>query len=101
MGVHCCDRMRANVENVCADHPDRFDCADALLSYIPKFDEYGIIVHDGGSAVVGIVFCPWCGARLPPSKRDRWFDELARQAIDPTGDDVPPEYETDEWYRGR
>lgn len=23
------------------------------------------MVHDGGSSVVAIAFCPWCGSKLP------------------------------------
>jgi hypothetical protein len=69
--------------------------------YIPKFDEYGIIVHDGGTSMVRIQFCPWCGTRLPESKRDRWFDELKRRGIDPRGEQVPAEYQTDAWYHDK
>ena len=42
-------------------HPDRFDCPHALIDYNP-FREYGLIVHDGGTAVAVIDYCPWCGA---------------------------------------
>jgi hypothetical protein len=51
----------------------------------------------GGRSASGIQFCPWCGARLPESERDRWFDELQRQGIDPWTDDIPAEYEDDRW----
>jgi hypothetical protein len=44
--------------------------------YEPEFDVYGLIVHDGGHSTIQIDFCPWCGARFPDSKRDRWFDEV-------------------------
>lgn len=71
---------------------------DALVAYIPKFDEYGLLVHDGGSSMVQIQFCPWCGTRLPESKRDRWFDELEKRGIDPLSKSIPPEFESDAWY---
>jgi hypothetical protein len=61
---HCCEMMRSNVENQCAEHQDRLDCPDCLIDYRPKTDEYGLIVHDGGSSVIAILFCPWCGADL-------------------------------------
>ena len=32
---------------------------------------YGLIIHDGGTSAVTIQFCPWCGSKLPASKRDR------------------------------
>jgi len=91
--------MSRAVSSSCSKHENRFDCPDALVNYLPKFDEYGIIVHDGGTAVSGIGFCPWCGTRLPDSKRDRWFDELARRGIDPDRQEVPSELQSDEWWR--
>ncbi len=27
---------------------------------------FGIMIHDGGSGVIQIAFCPWCGDKLPP-----------------------------------
>lgn len=73
---HCCTMMTDNVNHRCDMHPDPADCPDHLIYYSPRFDEYGILVHDGGSSMVGIQYCPWCGTRLPASQRDRWFDEL-------------------------
>lgn len=75
MQAHCCKQMTDAVQFACAEHPSRFDCPDALIDYNDRFDEYGLIVHDGGSPVVVIQYCPWCGSRLPESKRDRSFDE--------------------------
>jgi len=49
---------------MCDLHESRYDCPDALINMMRG--GYGIIVHDGGSSVVEISFCPWCGAKLPP-----------------------------------
>lgn len=57
--------MKYWAENQCEKHPDRFSCPDALVNRSSRSAEYGLIVHDGGSSVIGISFCPWCGARLP------------------------------------
>jgi hypothetical protein len=43
---HCCERMQAQVEQRCPDHPDRHDCPDALISHVSKYREYGLIIHD-------------------------------------------------------
>ena len=43
--------MTEIISRECPVHPDRRDCPDAIIEYISKFDEYGIIVHDGGSAI--------------------------------------------------
>jgi hypothetical protein len=83
----------------CETHGGPFDCPDSLVHYTAKFDEYGIIVHDGGSGVVVIHHCPWCGQKLPESKRQRWFTEIDALGLDPRVDDVPAEYQTDAWFR--
>jgi hypothetical protein len=98
--LHCCDRMRADLEFKCENHADRYQCPDALVSYSPRFDEYGLIIHDGGSSSVKIYFCPWCGAKLPESRHVRWFDELEKRGItEPDDERIPPEFKTDAWYR--
>ena len=94
---HCCDAMNSQVNQRCEVHPDPFACPDALVRFVPQFREYGLIVHDGGTASVGIAHCPWCGVRLPASQRDRWFDELEARGIDPWEDEVPPEFEDERW----
>lgn len=48
-----------------------FDCPDKLMFYSSKFDEYRIIIHDGGDSFIEISFCPWCGVKLSMSKRVR------------------------------
>jgi len=66
MGKHCCERMNLHLN----------DGEGAAILYIAKFDEYGIPVLDGGSSIITLEFCPWCGAKLQPSKRDEYFDRL-------------------------
>lgn len=99
MKRHCCTRVSEMVAYTCEQHPDRSDCPDCLVEYCPKFDEYGLMIHDGGSSKITIQFCPWCGARLPESKRDRWFDELATLGFnDPFEQQIPERYLTESWY---
>ncbi|MBE1589698.1 hypothetical protein H4W80_007956 [Nonomuraea angiospora] len=70
-----------------------------LISFDERFVEYGLLVHDGGSSSVIISFCPWCGTRLPDSRRDRWFDELEALGIDPGDDEIPIEYRDGRWLQ--
>jgi len=92
--------MTAHVNHVCKQHPDPFDCADHLIFYAPRFDEYGIIIHDGGTSMISIHYCPWCGVRLPESRRDAWFDALETLGYDdPADQDIPMAFQTDAWYR--
>jgi hypothetical protein len=97
---HCCDMMEKQINYKCPEHINAFDCPDILISYTATFDEYGIIIHDGGISVIGINFCPWCGSHLPESKRDRWFEELETLGFtDPFEQDILEKFKTDEWYR--
>lgn len=80
---------------------DNFDNADTPIVFSRKFDEYGLKVLDGGSSSILITHCPWCGQKLPNSKRDQWFDEIEKLGIDPWTENVPDKYNTDEWFRER
>lgn len=94
----CCEYMRSQLDWTCHVHEDPFDCADALLIFRPEFQEYGLIVHDGGSSTIQLWFCPWCGTKLPESQRERWYEELRARGIEPySGDPIPPEFEDDSW----
>jgi hypothetical protein len=98
--AHCCDDMRRNLDFHCEQHESPFDCPDALVYYSDKFDEYGIIVHDGGPSVVTINHCPWCGTKLPESQRDRYFAELEAQGYDITKrDSLPEKYHSAAWRK--
>lgn len=79
-----------------------FDNEDTPILYTRKFDEYGLKIWDGGTSSLLIENCPWCGQKLPESKRDRWFDELEKLGFKrPFTDEIPGKYLTDEWYGGR
>jgi hypothetical protein len=96
MARFCCEMMQSNVEHRCGEHPNPFECPDNLISYSVKREEYGVIVHDGGSSQISIAFCPWCGARLASpgalASGPTTFGELRsrlaewRQFGDPDGD---------------
>ncbi|MCC6924952.1 hypothetical protein [Novosphingobium sp.] len=55
--------MAYDLEQICAQHTDRYDCPDALVAQIRG--GYGLIIHDGGRGVIMISYCPWCGTELP------------------------------------
>ena len=61
MKKFCCQVMEENLLFECEEHPDPFDCPENLVSYSDVFDEYGLIIHDGGNTSVLISHCPWCG----------------------------------------
>jgi hypothetical protein len=45
-----------------------------------------------------MTFCPFCGARLPPSLRDAWFDKAEALGIGPPYDEMPAEYLSEAWW---
>jgi len=83
-----------------AGHMDQHPQNDwGAISYEPRFDEYTI---PSGGAQQRLFYCPFCGDRLPESRRDQWFDELeARGVVDPWHDELPIAYSSDEWWRHR
>lgn len=95
MTDHFCAAMTSRANARCDQHDDAYACPDALVDFSLAFQEYGLIIHDGGRSSVTIEFCPWCGQRLPESQRDRWFDEPERRGIDPFEDEVPAEFQDD------
>lgn len=102
MSKHCCEDMVRNSTLDCDIHTDKYDCPDVLIHYSEKFDEYGLIVHDGGTASIHMNYCPFCGFKLPESKREQWFDELEALGYDdPWDQDIPEEYESDKWYKNK
>ena len=99
---YCCNVMEKQVEYHCDIHRNIYDCSDNLIDYSSAFDEYGLIVHDGGSSCVLIKFCPWCGAKLPKSKRILCFNTLQKLGYDfPYSQEIPEEFHTDEWWKKR
>lgn len=99
MSRYCCSKMERSIDIICKLHKNPFNCPDAVIWYDMKYDEYGLIIHDGGESYIEINYCPWCGNKLPESKRDLWFDTLEKLGFeDPIQQDIPIEFETDDWY---
>ena len=73
-----------------------------VIDWIRMWDEYLIPVSYDGYAATAMQFCPWCGKRLPKSKRDLWYltlDELGYS--DPGEQDIPDDFNSDRWWRDR
>jgi len=69
------------------------------INFNERFREFGILIRGSDSAEQGIDYCPWCGAKLPESLRDRWFEELESMGLkEPSRETAPEEFLTSEWY---
>lgn len=64
------------------------------VHYDARYDAYWV---KAGGAKQLLFFCPWCGEKLPPSQRDRWFDELEALGVDPAIDPVPEIFRSGAW----
>ncbi|WP_156356111.1 DUF6980 family protein [Sphingomonas sp. Leaf22] len=64
------------------------------VHYDARYDVYWV---EAGAARQTLFFCPWCGERLPPSLRDRWFDELEALGIDPDIGPIPEDFQSSAW----
>ncbi|MBS0044422.1 hypothetical protein KFE26_19255 [Shewanella sp. M16] len=97
---HCCKEMLRAISAKCQTHEDEFACPDVLVTYSPKFDEYGLIVHDGGTSSISIYYCPWCGTKLPESKREAWFDAIEKLGIGEfDSEEIPEKFKSEAWYK--
>nr|WP_314437151.1 hypothetical protein [uncultured Brevundimonas sp.] len=78
-----------------ADHMARHPQNNwGTVRYDARFDHYWLVA---GDAKQQLFFCPWCGDALPESQRDRWFDALEAEGIDPNRDPIPLPYRTGAW----
>lgn len=76
------------------------------LKYSPKYREYFFdLLHSHASQ--GILYCPWCGKKLPSRLGEKWFEILTQEynISDPYDKKqsklVPEEFKSDEWWKKR
>jgi hypothetical protein len=72
---------------------------DIPIEYNDKFREYGIRILDGGSAILRISHCPWCGCELPASLRDEWLECLKALGLEPGDPEIPKKFLNSDWWR--
>ena len=95
---HCCLAMAYAVSDpVIIEHQGH----SRIIDYSSAWGEYRIPVPYDGYESTEIRHCPFCGAMLPASRRDEWYERLyALGYSDPGNQDLPPEFESDAWWRG-
>lgn len=64
MKKHCCDDIDYHVNFKCDIHQNPFNCSDKMIFFDERDNDYGLIIHDGGSSSIGIDYSPWCGSDL-------------------------------------
>lgn len=78
--MFCCSQMAYNIEEA------------KSVTYNEVFDEYSISIPEDDISGMSLSYCPWCGRKLPPGRREEWFSELEALGFDdPLLDDNIPE----------
>lgn len=99
----CCDDMKSNTYFIYEKKAYNNDINSNVIYYSSRFNEFGIPIKDGlngmATSYILISHCPWCGKKLPDSRRDSWFNELEKLGFDtPLSQDIPKEFNSSEWY---
>ena len=87
VNLFCCREMIYNTQET------------KILQYNDVFDEYGILFSEDNISYCLLNYCPWCGKKLPKSKREEWFQHLETMGFDnPLFDEnIPDLYKTAQW----
>ena len=94
--IHCCEQM----ERLSYVNDNAFENPDNLIYYNEVFDEYGMIIHDGGTSYILIHYCPWCGKKFRESKREQWFEQLEQLGYEnPFEEEIPSIFESRKWWK--
>ncbi|MCA5011785.1 MULTISPECIES: DUF6980 family protein [unclassified Enterococcus] len=96
----CYERIKKYITNSISRNISK----EKVIYHDERFDEYGIIIHDGGRSYITITHCPWTGEKLPESKKNQWFDELEKLGFeDPISDyeAIPEEYKSAKWTKSK
>lgn len=94
---HCCLDMAWFISD-----PVEFESqgSNPVLLWIKSWNEYRINIPRGGNSSTIIRFCPWCGSSSPISLQETWLNTLYALGFeDPGEQDIPPEFESDAWWR--
>ncbi len=64
MEKHCCQEMESRISESFDEAGEiKYDAVDVVINKW-KNGTYGIPIHDGGTSMIVINFCPWCGKKL-------------------------------------
>ncbi len=67
LSYYCCEKCKKDIQ-------DHF----LETCYIAEFRRYAILLR-GSSGCDQILFCPWCGKKMPGTLHDMWHKEIANR----------------------
>ncbi len=105
---YCCSDIKEIVEG-------HVDAREVPIKYIPKFRDFIVMncskeQHSASEQRFGrpIQYCPWCGAKFPPSLGDMYYEildkEFPHDACEQEGVPgvcFPYEFASDAWWKKR
>ncbi len=89
-GEFCCFDMKVNITEM------------ETITYNKVFDEYSIRILEDSVSVMLLNYCPWCGKRLPNSKREKWVEHLEKIGIENPllqNANIPNKFKSDDWWK--
>lgn len=87
---------------VCAELKRAIEDPSSPFQYLPQVNEFGVDYIDGGTSMQLIEYCPFCGGKLPESKRDLFFEAIEELGIEyelGKNDQLPKDFQSDKWWR--
>src|SRR5262245_18838251 len=97
--THCCDAMTQQVNSVWPKAKSALlGSTDQRVYWSPVFNEYGLICQPSAE-ILTIQFCPFCGRKLPDSRRDMWFRRLESTGWKSWDDPIPEHLLVHNWDR--
>jgi hypothetical protein len=72
----------------------------SVILYQPMYRSYGLVIGGNLDDQFILVYCPFCGKKLPKDLVDEHFDAVRDNTGKPL-DPLPEEFKTDEWWRKR
>ena len=98
--------MKNNKVNFCCELLNYYLSEKEIpIIYNQQDRSFSIRVLDGGSSVITMRYCPWCGKEFPENLRNIFFDELSKYLNKDAGiediDGAHKDFQTDAWWKKR
>jgi hypothetical protein len=91
---YCCEDMMYAVEG------GHFPGEPSVICYSPAERLFGLVIGGNPQNQWILIYCPFCGKKLPKDLIDEHFDAVRDNTGKPL-DPIPEEFQTDEWWKKR
>ena len=94
---HCCAEMTEQVNAIWPKAKNPLSgSTDQRIYWSPVFNEYGLICQPSAE-ILKIKFCPFCGKKLPKSRREKWFKQIKISGWENFDDPIPKSFLRHDW----